>query len=1053
MKTLSLIFLSLVFYCSSLVAATPKDSLSREQIVRRAVTRILEVDRRNKLNEVAGRSSDNIYLIDIDTTNWIAEKGESSKILNDGDFERISRELRMFNARPDKLRFYVIVINDYVVKFKSRVDPILLSGTFKWNDLANYPEERQAVTALWSKTSKLVFDIGEELKARGFEDRIVYFYSKLEVQDYDDNAHFYKYDRLNFFGDRMEKLGVQIRSNVKVAANAAVTNIEQAVTSIINHTTQVVDNAPDEITVTCSESLEAIINKTKSIRSVEYESAVSETAKLLDAPTSQQQRGSSYLIVDEPKNFTDADLFVNEILPDKLAMLAHEAGYSDYKLYVIFKQIDFAMPSPDWKTFAGDVGKKSSLAKGNNVLVMVVPYFATTCTSSNWFGLPISVGTGITMPGVYSSNATFVSEMNTALSAPGNSWKFNFNQALKHIPKQHIVYAYSYLWNGDFIQHEPHIDKEKKPGYENVVDIVLHDDGRYEALSSARFAAYMLPVTPSLLESEDIGVSNYAMDALSVYFTEVENAMRQENLLKVKIVSDIRQSFINEERANQYAHWFWREKTHRSAPDNLPFEAITPDDEWFYGGINKVEAENFIAVLDVASMASSFVGLDVVFDTWQAYYAYDKGFYADAAIAVSAIALEGITALEMKTVMKGLRKGELTLVKLLFNKKLLISSIERNRLYASFIPVLFKAQVQEILSTGVVSALHSRETFLTAVSYARKSDYKSSVALFEKAVAANESSFIDVIHQRPEVIDIFFRYTRQYPSAQVKEILEIAELTKGLDKLKLRTFLDDLADASFAGAVKGKPDLVDSWKVVSKHADLRTNTKFLENISGYSDDLLKQLDEDLLNPKWADELKTLFKESPDDVTNVWKKLKQDPAEAWEISKADPAWEKWSQREFFKDVTVKGKGFERDVCLTAFKNRSSVKYIELKSKVSADLGKNLDDYDMYSQVQLKYDGDNYFVADQLFVKRDALGDIEDIIVIENKLSSTTPLTTPQTNAFQRTSFTVRSQSVPSEFGSGVNLTSGKPITFSDSKQWYKVHDEANGDVISGIQQMQ
>jgi hypothetical protein len=128
-------------------------------------------------------------------------------------------------------------------------------------------------------------------------------------------------------------------------------------------------------------------------------------------------------------------------------------------------------------------------------------------------------------------------------------------------------------------------------------------------------------------------------------------------------------------------------------------------------------------------------------------------------------------------------------------------------------------------------------------------------------------------------------------------------------------------------------------------------------------------------------------------------------------------------------------------------------LELKNKVSTDLGKNLDDYDMYSQVQLKYDGDNYFVADQLFVKRDALGDIEDIIVIENKLSSTTPLTTPQTNAFQRTSFTVRSQSVPSEFGSGVNLTSGKPITFSDSKQWYKVHDGANGDVISGIQKMQ
>lgn len=153
------------------------------------------------------------------------------------------------------------------------------------------------------------------------------------------------------------------------------------------------------------------------------------------------------------------------------------------------------------------------------------------------------------------------------------------------------------------------------------------------------------------------------------------------------------------------------------------------------------------------------------------------------------------------------------------------------------------------------------------------------------------------------------------------------------------------------------------------------------------------------------------------------------------------------------MTAKGKGFERDVCLTAFKNRSSAKYLELKNKVSTDLGKNLDDYDMYSQVQLKYDGDNYFVADQLFVKRDALGDIDDIIVIENKLSSTTPLTTSQTNAFRKTSFTVRSVSVESEITRNTFLNQNTVLTFSDSKQWYKVHDGASGDVISGIEKMQ
>lgn len=77
----------------------------------------------------------------------------------------------------------------------------------------------------------------------------------------------------------------------------------------------------------------------------------------------------------------------------------------------------------------------------------------------------------------------------------------------------------------------------------------------------------------------------------------------------------------------------------------------------------------------------------------------------------------------------------------------------------------------------------------------------------------------------------------------------------------------------------------------------------------------------------------------------------------------------------------------------------------------------------------------------------------MVVLENKLSSTTPLTVPQATAFTKTLFTVRSQNLPSQYGSGTNLTSGKVLEFSGSKQWYKVHDGANGDVISGITKMQ
>lgn len=216
---------------------------------------------------------------------------------------------------------------------------------------------------------------------------------------------------------------------------------------------------------------------------------------------------------------------------------------------------------------------------------------------------------------------------------------------------------------------------------------------------------------------------------------------------------------------------------------------------------------------------------------------------------------------------------------------------------------------------------------------------------------------------------------------------------------------------------------------------------------------LGKLNGDLTHSVWGNEIRSLVRENPDELLSVWKRLKDEPAYCWELGKeGGNPWAKWSKREFFINVTTKGKKFETEVCLLAFKNRQSQKYLELKTKVQSDFGKNLDDYDMYSQVQLKYSGDDYFIADQLFVKRNALGDIDDMIVIENKLSSTTPLTTPQTGAFAKTTFKVRSASIESATTPGKFINSGQSLIFSNSRQWYKVHDGLNGDVISGITKM-
>jgi hypothetical protein len=165
----------------------------------------------------------------------------------------------------------------------------------------------------------------------------------------------------------------------------------------------------------------------------------------------------------------------------------------------------------------------------------------------------------------------------------------------------------------------------------------------------------------------------------------------------------------------------------------------------------------------------------------------------------------------------------------------------------------------------------------------------------------------------------------------------------------------------------------------------------------------------------------------------------------------------SAGNFFKTVTKAGKDFE-EVCILAFKTRTSAKYTELKALVFADFNKNLDQYEMFSQVQLKYNtttGD-YFIADQVFVKYDANGLQEDIIILENKLSGATQLTTNQGAAFLKNSFDVRSVQNISKTNPTKILQSSDniPLNFSDNIiKWYKITSDGVGKAITSINKME
>ena len=271
-------------------------------------------------------------------------------------------------------------------------------------------------------------------------------------------------------------------------------------------------------------------------------------------------------------------------------------------------------------------------------------------------------------------------------------------------------------------------------------------------------------------------------------------------------------------------------------------------------------------------------------------------------------------------------------------------------------------------------------------------------------------------------------------------------------------------------------DIESKGNSLTKVKNLSVNAQAkLENIE---DEFIIALEQDLNHPNHGDGIKQLLDENPDDIS-IWRGLKEDPALHWELNntlyKTDPRWQKWSQRAYFQEVTSKGKLFEETTCLNKFKERgvrnangtltgASDWYTDLYNKVQNDYGINLHDYDLFSQVQMKFpnpvtlsDGKiiDYFVADQLLVKFDNLGSIEDIIIIENKLQHSTSLTINQNTALNFNNFTVRNTTERfSEYGTSRKLsaTQNANLNFNTSTgniKWYKAYDNNDGNAISGI----
>ena len=226
------------------------------------------------------------------------------------------------------------------------------------------------------------------------------------------------------------------------------------------------------------------------------------------------------------------------------------------------------------------------------------------------------------------------------------------------------------------------------------------------------------------------------------------------------------------------------------------------------------------------------------------------------------------------------------------------------------------------------------------------------------------------------------------------------------------------ADAKIAKGARSR-EIIDQLKTVGEVSkDLR------EAIEALDEDLLAQLHHDLVVSSRSKTLREVLTSVED--LEIWKTLKQDFHKAHSIAKDSPNWERWAKSEFFKEITDKGREFGKNVT-SAIKDKRL--YQELKKVLAKS---DLDGYELETEVQLFIEGDRYMVADILLFKRDTDKNIMDVILIENKLSSSTRFTPNQAEMFakvrkaKRLEVEVRSLNKATKRGEVIPLSSSQLI---------------------------
>jgi hypothetical protein len=665
LSTTALILMS-VF---SLQAACDPDVLARQ-----LKAKYEQLEAFNDKNDREGHPELNQYIIELNP-NWIEERGSSWL---QSEYSSLTNMLRGFNnSRKDNLRFYVVAVFGLGFQVKKDIKlqdlPQVLSSKKYYQlkgllDESDYYLSRDIVSQNDETGVGIRTEILEAMEARGYTESVLYYYTEIQFFDQNGKNRYYSLDNLTVTGalrpfDKkirsrahqgwahpddpsfpLASKGLDAESRIKLAVANLITAIGVEYDAKGSSATGIVD---------CGKDTESIANETFS-RSTEYNNAVKSMAQLLDAPTREQQVNSSFCIVDKPNSFKDPRLrdlvlpdavFNTEILPDKLNLLEKK---SEYKMYVVFKEVPFVIPEDRREEFAQAVKAQSVLAREANTIVVVVPYYS--CTDNEIFvgpddrsvmGLETDqefVYPMLLMPAAYSTREDMNPLMNAALKRE-KSFRGGFEQAFKAIPKDHMTYLGYLLWNGQHIYKE--YPEKRVTGFSNFADVQLFVDDRIEMITpylncyekyekDKRQKEYNEGYTDENdladpIPSPDYPLMNY-QKCLKENGAAISRILSQQPVIGFKALNaglcTIRQRILAGEdgmvAAMKYIQASFHNKqvkfwVHNKGEATL--QDVDLDNDIFYGNKNPYAKKPWIlTVIDAGSFLASFVGMDFIFD-------------------------------------------------------------------------------------------------------------------------------------------------------------------------------------------------------------------------------------------------------------------------------------------------------------------------------------------------------------------------------------------------------------------------------------------------------